>query len=76
MMDLDYFKNINDQYGHLRGDEVLKETSTILNKCLRNTDLPARYGGEEFCALLPLVSVDIAMEIAERIRHPNEHAYF
>ena len=68
MMDLDFFKKVNDQYGHLKGDEVLKETAATLNNCLRSTDLLARYGGEEFCALLPALDTKHAIELAERIR--------
>ena len=76
MIDLDYFKNINDQYGHLKGDEVLKETSLMLSKCVRNTDLLARYGGEEFCALLPGLGIKDALELAERIRRRMENYSF
>ena len=76
MMDLDYFKKVNDQYGHLKGDEVLKETSVTLGKCIRSTDLLARYGGEEFCALLPSIGVVDAMELAERIRRRIEMCEF
>ena len=76
MMDLDYFKNVNDQYGHLKGDEVLKEASITLSKCLRSTDLLARYGGEEFCALLPALGTEDALELAERIRRRMEKCSF
>ena len=76
MMDLDYFKNVNDQYGHLKGDEVLKETAETLGKCLRSTDLLTRYGGEEFCALLPALGVKDALKLAERIREQMEVSVF
>ena len=68
MMDLDFFKKVNDKYGHLKGDEVLVEAAATLSKCLRSTDLLARYGGEEFCALLPALDAEHAIELAERIR--------
>ena len=76
MMDLDFFKAVNDQYGHLKGDEVLKETAATLNKCVRSTDLLTRYGGEEFCALLPALDIDDAHELAERIRTRMEKYTF
>ena len=72
MMDLDFFKDVNDRYGHLKGDEILKETVATLSKCLRSTDLLARYGGEEFCALLPSMGLEDAFELAERIRKRME----
>ena len=76
MMDLDFFKNVNDEYGHLMGDEVLKEAAKALSKSLRSTDLRARYGGEEFCALLLSIGVDDALELAERVRKHMETCLF
>jgi len=76
MMDLDYFKNVNDQYGHLKGDEVLKEAATTLSKCFRGSDLLARYGGEEFCVLLPSLDITNAFELAERVRKRIEACEF
>ena len=52
MGDIDYFKNINDLYGHLKGDEVLIEVSNVLSKYIRDTDIVCRWGGEEFVILL------------------------
>jgi diguanylate cyclase (GGDEF)-like protein len=68
MIDLDYFKEVNDQYGHLAGDAVLRIVAQLLLLCLRKTDLLARYGGEEFAVLLPETPIEGAEVIAERIR--------
>ena len=68
MFDLDRFKRINDNYGHLTGDKVLKETAQILKNGLRDHDIIARFGGEEFVAVLPNVTSEGALEVAERIR--------
>jgi len=67
-LDLDYFKKINDNYGHLVGDEVLKEVVKRVNSCIRNSDILARFGGEEFILLLPCTSHEDAFLLAERIR--------
>ncbi|NPB08369.1 MAG: diguanylate cyclase [Aquificae bacterium] len=69
MMDLDKFKEINDTYGHLVGDCVLKEIAEILRKYLRAKDVVGRYGGDEFIIILPGVEKDIAVRIAERLRN-------
>lgn len=68
MFDLDRFKRINDDHGHLTGDEVLKTTATLLQEGLREHDLLARFGGEEFVAVLPGSTGEQAIKIAERIR--------
>jgi len=68
LIDLDDFKNINDSYGHLKGDKVLKMTGGIIQESLRKTDSAYRYGGEEFTVLLPGTGVEAAMHVAERIR--------
>jgi diguanylate cyclase (GGDEF)-like protein len=68
MIDLDNFKEINDTFGHLAGDEVLKAVANTLNACIRKEDIAARYGGEEFAVLLPRCPKDQADVIAERIR--------
>jgi diguanylate cyclase (GGDEF)-like protein len=68
MLDLDHFKRINDTYGHLAGDDVLKAFANLVTKCLRKEDLLARYGGEEFVVLLPGDSQNAAFRLAERIR--------
>lgn len=68
MIDLDDFKNINDQYGHSVGDIVLEEIVAIINANIREVDLFARWGGEEFVILFTNLSLDQAKEIVERIR--------
>ncbi|MHB8838516.1 MAG: GGDEF domain-containing response regulator [Gemmatimonadaceae bacterium] len=68
MVDLDHFKTVNDTYGHLVGDEVLREIATLLQNDVRSVDVVARYGGEEFVAVLPETSLAGAMIFAERIR--------
>ena len=68
MADLDLLRDINNTYGHLAGDAVLKGIAEVFRTQLRHYDVPARFGGEEFSILLPETSVEEAMEIAERIR--------
>jgi len=68
MMDLDHFKSINDGYGHLIGDEVLKAVVSQIKDCIRQTDICFRYGGEEFVVLLNNANIANARLIAERIR--------
>ncbi len=68
MADLDHFKSINDEYGHLAGDQVLAGAAAVLGSQSRPYDVAARYGGEEFVLLLPETTTDAAMVIAERIR--------
>jgi diguanylate cyclase (GGDEF)-like protein len=68
IMDLDHFKAINDSFGHLAGDYVLRATSERITECLRSADVLGRYGGEEFAVLLPLTGRDGAFAVAERIR--------
>jgi diguanylate cyclase (GGDEF)-like protein len=68
MVDLDKFKAINDTYGHLAGDQVLKEIANTLSTTLRDYDLAGRFGGEEFSLLLPQTRAVDAFRIAERVR--------
>ena len=68
MIDIDFFKNFNDTYGHMQGDKVLKEIASIITLTMRETDVVARYGGEEFVVILPLCHESTAMEVAERLR--------
>jgi len=68
VLDIDHFKKINDTFGHLAGDVVLRELAVRVRKTIRRDEVFARYGGEEFVALLPEASLDAATEFAERIR--------
>lgn len=69
LIDLDYFKHVNDTYGHPCGDDVLRKVSQQLRCISRATDIVARIGGEEFCLLMPNTTVNDAESVAERIRH-------
>ncbi len=76
VMDIDHFKSVNDTYGHLQGDSVLKEIGEIINKSIRKIDIPARYGGEEFVVIAPNTNMQDIKMIAERIRQATEsHAF-
>ena len=75
LLDLDHFKEVNDQYGHLAGDLILKEISKILQN-LRKADLAARLGGEEFVILMPHTGLDKAAIMAERVRAEIEDKNF
>lgn len=68
IMDLDHFKKVNDNFGHLMGDQVLKQTASIVNDALRATDTLSRYGGEEFALVLPETNLAGALVLAERLR--------
>ena len=68
MIDLDHFKHINDTYGHLAGDHVLKMVGRSLQRSLRREDILARYGGEEFAVILPETSSERAVQVGERLR--------
>lgn len=68
MADLDLLREINNTYGHLAGDAVLKGVADVFRTQLRDYDVPARFGGEEFAILLPETGPELALEIAERIR--------
>ncbi|GGX13229.1 hypothetical protein GCM10011282_19200 [Undibacterium macrobrachii] len=65
MLDLDHFKNVNDQFGHGAGDEALKALADILKKTSRDSDLICRYGVEEFIAIIPNMSASQAVDRAE-----------
>lgn len=68
MIDVDYFKSVNDNYGHPVGDQVLLALSRLLQQRLRNSDIVGRYGGEEFAVILPDVSLNKAGEIIDQLR--------
>ncbi len=68
MFDLDHFKKVNDRYGHLAGDQVLREISLLVRQNMRQGDVFARYGGEEFIAILPETDKKKAIELADRLR--------
>ena len=68
MLDIDFFKKVNDTYGHAAGDIVLEEVARIIKSCTRNVDTAARYGGEEFVVMFNNTTPSAAMTIAERIR--------
>jgi diguanylate cyclase (GGDEF)-like protein/putative nucleotidyltransferase with HDIG domain len=76
MADLDLLRDINNSYGHLAGDAVLKGIATIFMNQLRHYDVPARFGGEEFAILLPETTPEQALEIAERIRQTVSETRF
>jgi diguanylate cyclase (GGDEF)-like protein len=71
-IDIDFFKKINDNYGHQVGDAVLIKLVTLMKEQVRAGDIVARYGGEEFTVILPDTNIQLAHEIAERIRHKVE----
>lgn len=73
MMDIDYFKRINDEFGHPAGDDVLVDVARILDSRLRKQDTLGRYGGEEFCVLLPATDEAGAMTVAETLRKTVEN---
>ena len=68
VLDIDYFKAINDSYGHDAGDDVLREFSLRIRKATRNIDLACRYGGEEFVIVMPETDMAVATAVAERLR--------
>jgi diguanylate cyclase (GGDEF)-like protein len=76
MMDIDYFKRINDTYGHLAGDKVLVKLTKVMKNALRNSDLLCRYGGEEFLIVLPNTIIEVGVNVAERIRKEVQNTKF
>jgi diguanylate cyclase (GGDEF)-like protein len=76
LLDLDYFKTVNDRLGHVAGDEVLTRVAGLMRETVRDVDSVARYGGEEFAVVLPHTDLDQARALAERIRSVIErHAF-
>lgn len=76
MVDIDFFKPLNDRYGHHVGDQVLRDVSSLLTKDMREIDTVARYGGEEFVIILPETSAASAVRVAQRLRRSVENAKF
>jgi len=76
MLDIDYFKKINDTYGHLAGDFVLKEFVKIIRDKIRSSDILGRFGGEEFVVILPNTKVSGALKLAQRIKDEVENHLF
>ncbi len=68
LMDIDYFKDVNDHYGHVTGDEVLKAVAQVLSSGVRQGDIVARNGGEEFLLFLPMTDLEAAQILVERLR--------
>ncbi|WP_270507664.1 GGDEF domain-containing protein, partial [Paraclostridium sordellii] len=68
LIDIDYFKKYNDNYGHIKGDEIIKEVSNSLKNSIKDQGIVIRYGGEEMVLILPEVSIDNAKVIAEKIQ--------
>ncbi|HEY5039427.1 MAG TPA: GGDEF domain-containing protein [bacterium] len=76
MVDLDFFKKVNDNYGHPFGDEVLEIFANLIEKVIRPGDIPTRYGGEEFMCVLPHCGKEEARQVAERVRQEMESYVF
>ena len=76
MIDIDCFKKVNDNYGHLCGDDALKHISEIIKRNVRNSDAYVRFGGEEFAIILPNTHLDEGRILAERIREAVEQSDF
>ena len=72
MIDIDFFKKVNDTHGHAGGDEVLRTVASVIKEHLRESDIPARYGGEEFAVLLPFTQIEEALIVGERLRKAVE----
>jgi diguanylate cyclase len=68
MFDIDHFKDVNDEQGHLRGDQTLQQVARLLNESAREPDVVARYGGEEFVVVMPQTDLEGACIFAERFR--------
>lgn len=76
MIDIDQFKKLNDEFGHLLGDEVLRQVSSLFHQQLRKIDVVCRYGGEEFAILLSQTTAEQAVAVAEKLRRSVENWQF
>ncbi|HKD79335.1 MAG TPA: diguanylate cyclase [Candidatus Angelobacter sp.] len=76
MLDIDHFKKMNDEFGHLLGDEMLRAVSSILKQQLRKMDMVCRYGGDEFAIVVPETTGESAMRVAEKLRRQVETHFF
>ncbi|NPB09978.1 MAG: GGDEF domain-containing protein [Thermodesulfobacteria bacterium] len=76
LLDLDHFKRVNDLYGHLVGDEVLRKVGSLIRSTMRKVDIPARYGGEEFAIILPGTGFEGALSAAWRLKKRIEETNF
>ncbi|MDH4943836.1 sensor domain-containing diguanylate cyclase [Sulfurimonas sp. C5] len=76
MFDIDFFKDVNDRYGHIVGDHILIELSSLIAKSLRVHDSIARWGGEEFTLLLPNTSLNVSISVIEKLRKLIKHTNF
>jgi two-component system cell cycle response regulator len=75
-MDIDYFSRVNNTYGHLAGDDVLRQFAQRLLECIRSFDLACRYGGEEFVVALSDTDPNVACVVGERLRRAVEKSTF
>jgi diguanylate cyclase (GGDEF)-like protein/PAS domain S-box-containing protein len=76
LLDIDYFKTVNDSYGHQKGDEVIRYIAHLLYENVRASDFLARYGGEEFAIILPETDIESAYRVAEKVRRLVETVVF
>ncbi len=76
LQDIDFFKSVNDTYGHPCGDHILSEFAALNQGAVRDVDLFARYGGEEFCCLMPETDIDDAVKTAERLKSIVADTFF
>ena len=75
-VDIDHFKRVNDIHGHAAGDKVLRIAAQAIRAAMRDSDIPARVGGEEFAVLLPDADINIARDVAERLRRTFAQTFF
>ncbi|MDR0305287.1 MAG: diguanylate cyclase [Chitinispirillales bacterium] len=76
MFDIDFFKQVNDTFGHLTGDQVISSIAALCRQIFRKADIVGRYGGEEFAVILPETDIEVAKEAAERVRKGVEEMRF